>query len=106
MSRVSAESRIHVEDGDVRLRINEAHPIKISIDANDIIPDAKLRNLGVMEVLAKEGMTKHFSCAIHPDKFSPNVLVIAENGRVILECQDWAASLGLKMPMPTGINSQ
>ncbi|TRY70715.1 hypothetical protein TCAL_16365 [Tigriopus californicus] len=37
--------------------------------------------------------------AIQPDKFSPSLLVIAENGDVIVDSQDWAASLGLKMPL-------
>ena len=38
ISQLSAESRIHVEEGDVHLRISDVNPIKISIDANEIIP--------------------------------------------------------------------
>ena len=41
---------------------------------------------------------KHYAGTIHPEKFSPTLQVIAENGRVIVESQDWASSLGFKLP--------
>ena len=44
--------------------------------------------------------TMHYSASIHPNVFSPALTIIAENGNVILESQDWAASLGLKMATP------
>ena len=43
---------------------------------------------------------QHYSASIHPNVFSPALTIIAENGNVILESQDWAASLGLKMATP------
>ena len=100
ISRLLAESRIHVEKGDIRVRINDAHPLKINIDANDVIPDAKFQAIGTMEARPAEaaGPGKHFACSIQPDKFSPSLVVVAEDGNVILESQDWAASLGLKLP--------
>jgi len=97
ISRLLAESRIHVEKGDIRVRINDAHPLKINIDANDVIPDAKFQAIGTMEA-RPAGPGKHFACSIQPDKFSPSLVVVAEDGNVILESQDWAASLGLKLP--------
>ena len=98
LSRVSSESRIHAENGDIRLRIDEKHPIKIVIDADDVVPDAKFGKLGRVETTdGGDTRRKHFSCAIEPDKFSPTVVVIAENGSVVLECLDWASSLNLKV---------
>ena len=96
ISRLLAESRIHVEKGDIRVRINDSHPLKINIDANDVIPDTKFQAIGTVE--ARAGPGKHFACSIQPDKFSPSLVVVAEDGNVILESQDWAASLGLKLP--------
>ena len=46
MSRIRQESRIHVEDGDIRLRISDSYPIKLCIDANEVIPDAKCSEHG------------------------------------------------------------
>ena len=46
VSRIRHESRIHVEDGDVHLKLSDSYPIKISIDANDIITDSKLGEHG------------------------------------------------------------
>jgi hypothetical protein len=98
-----------VEKGDVRLRISDTFPLKVNIDANDIIPDTKFAAHGSLEVRDEgeicmgqlnSGPGKHYHCAIEPDKFSPSLIVMAEDGNVILESQDWAASLGLKMPMP------
>ena len=43
---------------------------------------------------------QNYSASIHPNVFSPALTIIAENGNVILESQDWAASLGLKMATP------
>ena len=98
ISRVRAESRIHVEDGDITVKITDNYPLKIDVEAVDIIPDVKFKEKG--EIKEKEnGGSRTFSCSLQPDKFSPNIHVIAENGNVILESQDWAASLGLKMPV-------
>ena len=40
---MSHESRIHVEDGDVHLKLNENYPLKIDILANEVVPDAKFQ---------------------------------------------------------------
>jgi hypothetical protein len=48
---------------------------------------------------------KKYSCSLHPEKFSPHIMIIAEDGNVNLESQDWAASLGLKMPISYGKGS-
>ncbi len=97
ISRVRAESRVHVESGDVRLRLSDTYPLKLTIEADGIIPDAKFERLGSI-AKHKDKEQKTFFCAIHPDKFSPTLLVIAESGQVVLESQDWAASLALKVP--------
>jgi len=81
----------------VRLRLSDAEPLKVTIEANDVVPDAKFKAYG--EIVATDGGSgpRRYSCSIQPDKFSPELLVIAENGRVLLDSQDWAASLGLKV---------
>jgi len=40
----------------------------------------------------------YYSAPIHPNIFSSAFTVIAVNSKDILETQDWAAGLGLKMP--------
>jgi len=99
VSKVSHESRIHVEEGDIRLRLNENYPLKIDVVANDVIPDAKFQGLGKVD---KEESRVHYFAAIEPNKFSPTLVVVAENGNVILDSQDWAASLGLKLASKAG----
>ena len=60
--------------------------------------DIKFANHGKIETEESSGL-KHYFAAIHPNNFSPSIVVIAENGNVTLESQDWAASLGLKVPV-------
>jgi len=100
VSKVSHESRIHVEEGDIRLRLNENYPLKIDVVANDVIPDAKFQGLGKVD---KEESRVHYFAAIEPNKFSPTLVVVAENGNVILDSQDWASSLGLKLASKAGL---
>ena len=59
-----------------------------------------LRILGKLEQRKDITGTMHYSASIQPNVFSPTLTVIAENGNVVLESQDWAASLGLKMATP------
>ena len=96
ISQIRHESRIHAEEGDIVLRLPDSAPLKIAIDANEIIPDVKFKLHGKLS--AKDNHV-HYFATIQPDQFSPTLVVIAENGRVILESQDWAASLGLKLPI-------
>lgn len=102
ISQIRSESRIHVEEGNIHVRMSDTHPVKIHIEASEIIPDAKFNLKGELSNKVGGsfggGNSRLFDCAIQPDKFSPTILVIAENGQVILESQDWAASMGLKMP--------
>jgi len=100
VSKISHESRIHVEEGDIHLRLNENFPLKISIEANDIIPDAKFGAMGKVDKRDNGTQHVHYFAAIEPNKFSPTLVVVAENGNVILDSQDWAASLGLKLARP------
>lgn len=100
ISRVKHESRIHVEDGDIVLKMSESFPVKITIDANRVIPDTKFAAHGKIETRPSGSPAVHYSAAIQPNVFSPTLTVIAENGNVILESQDWAASLGFKVPSP------
>jgi len=102
VSKVSHESRIHVEEGDIRLRLNENYPLKIDIVANDVVPDAKFQGLGKTEKDGGEPGRVHYFAAIEPNKFSPTLVVVAENGTVVLDSQDWAASLGLKLASKAG----
>merc|ERR1719242_1650985 len=46
ISKINQESRILVEDGDITVKMIDTHPVKITIDANQIIPDVKFQNLG------------------------------------------------------------
>lgn len=96
VSQITHESRIHSEEGDIVLKIADSFPLKVSIDADEIIPDLKFKAYGTIE---RKDHHAHYSATIKPDKFSPSLHVIAENGRVIVESQDWAASLGFKLPM-------
>ncbi len=101
VSVVRNESRIHVEEGDIHLRVSDDQPLKLLIDANDIIPDTKFKSLG--KVKNEEGDAagrKRFECLLHPNQFAAELVVKAENGTVVLESQDWAASLGLKLAPP------
>lgn len=108
VSKISHESRIHVEEGDIHLRLNENFPLKISIEANDIVPDAKFGAMGKVDKKRLDGGGSdqednrvHYFAAIEPNKFSPTLVVVAENGTVVLDSQDWAASLGLKLAKPS-----
>lgn len=96
VSRIRHESRIHVEDGDIRLRITDSYPIKLSIDANEVIPDAQCSEYGKVEKKL-DGENQHFFAAIEPNKFSPTLVIVAENGSVEVEMQDWATSFGVKL---------
>ena len=75
---MSHESRIHVEEGDIRLRLNENYPLKIDIVANDVVPDAKFQGLGKAEKDNSTGEPRvHYFAAIEPNKFSPTLVVVA-----------------------------
>jgi hypothetical protein len=96
VSKVKHESRIHVEQGDIVLKIADTFPLKVCVTAAEIILDTKFSKYG--EITSKDDDYKHYFGTIQPEKFSPTLQVISEQGRVIVESQDWAASLGFKLP--------
>jgi len=97
VSQVKHESRIHVEDGDITLKLSDNYPLKVCVTASEIILDTKFSQYGTIN--PKEGDDyKHYFGTIQPEKFSPTLQVVSETGRVNVESQDWAASLGFKLP--------
>ena len=46
ISKISHESRILVEEGDINIKMIDTHPVKLSIDANEVIPDTKFAQYG------------------------------------------------------------
>jgi len=98
VSKVGHESRIHVEEGDITVKLTDTFPVKVCVTANEIILDTKFSQYGSIDDKKYDDGYKHYAGTIHPEKFSPTLQVIAENGRVIVESQDWASSLGFKLP--------
>jgi hypothetical protein len=98
VSRVSHESRIHVEEGDITVKLADNFPLKVCVTANEIILDTKFSQYGNIDDKKYDDGYKHYAGTIQPEKFSPTLQIIAENGRVMVESQDWAASLGFKLP--------
>jgi len=98
VSRITQESRIHVEKGNLHLKLSDKHPLKVNITASGgIIPDTSFQKMGKLE--KTDGKTT-FQASIQPDQFSPSLTVIVEDGEVNVESQDWVSSLGLKGTMP------
>jgi len=97
ISKINHESRIHVEDGDISLKISDTFPLKISVNANEIVLDTKFSEYGTLS-RTQDDNYQHYYGGIETEKFSPIIEVIAENGRVVIETQDWAASLACKLP--------
>lgn len=96
ISRIRNESRIHVEDGNIHLKLSDSYPLKLSVDANEIVTDAKCGEHGKVEKKL-DSDHQHFFSAIEPNKFSPTLVVVADNGSVEIEMQDWATSFGVKL---------
>lgn len=96
VSHAKHESRIHVEEGDIQLKVSDTHPVKVCVTANDIVLDANFGKYG--NIITKDDSYKYYFGTVQPDKFSPTIQVVAENGRVVIESQDWAASMGFKLP--------
>jgi len=98
VSKVGHESRIHVEEGDITVKLTDTYPLKVCVTANEIILDTKFSQYGQIDEKKFDDGYKHYLGSIQPEKFSPTLQIMAENGRVIVESQDWAASLGFKLP--------
>jgi len=107
VSKVKHESRLHVEEGDITLKMSDNFPLKVCVTVSEIILDTKFSKYGSINP-DKEDNYKHYFGTIQPEKFSPTLQVLAEKGKVVLESQDWAASLGFKLPggveMPDDLN--
>eukprot|EP00092_Neocalanus_flemingeri_P011322 GFUD01012201.1.p1 GENE.GFUD01012201.1~~GFUD01012201.1.p1 ORF type:complete len:417 (-),score=118.03 GFUD01012201.1:97-1347(-) len=96
ISHVGNESRIHVEEGNISLKMADNHPVKVCVTGNEVVTDTKFAKFG--EVETKEDNYQHYLGTIQPDQFSPTCQVVAEKGRVMVESQDWATSMGFKLP--------
>jgi len=96
VSHVTSESVVHVEEGDINLKLTDTFPLKVCITANEIELAENFEQYGT--VVRKEDNYAHYLGTIQPDQFSPTCQIMAENGRVTVESQDWAASMGFKMP--------
>ena len=95
ISHVGSESRIHVEDGDISLKMADNHPLKLCVTGTEVVTDEKFAKYG--EIETKEDDHKHYSGRIQPDQFSPLCQVLADSGKVNISAQGWAQSLGLKL---------
>jgi len=96
ISHVGNESRIHAEEGDICLKLADNHPVKVCATGKQVLTDDNFAKFGTVET--KEDEYQHYLGTIHPDQFSPTCQVVAENGNVKVEIQDWATSMGLKLP--------
>ena len=56
----------------------------------------QLAKLGSVET--KEDQYQHYLGTIMPYQFSPTCQVLAEKGKVMVESQDWATTMGFKLP--------
>ena len=97
ISRINSQSRIHVVEGNVCLKLSDSHPMNVSINAKNIIPDSKFHSYGKIENNSNTGL-RCFNTTIEPHLSSESLIVTAENGTVAVEIQDWATSIGFKLP--------
>ena len=101
ISRITKDSRIHVLEGNVNLKLSESCRIDSSITAKDVIIDSKLDKLGEVEQNTDKDSTRLASTS-EPQMVHPKLVIIAKKGRVSIEVQDWATSIGFKLPsMPS-----
>eukprot|EP00090_Calanus_glacialis_P028598 TRINITY_DN45912_c0_g1_i1.p1 TRINITY_DN45912_c0_g1~~TRINITY_DN45912_c0_g1_i1.p1 ORF type:complete len:412 (+),score=148.51 TRINITY_DN45912_c0_g1_i1:38-1273(+) len=96
ISHVGNESRLHVEEGDIKLKIADNQPVKVCVTGTEVETDQKFAQFGAVET--KEDNYQHYLGTIMPDQFSPTCQVLAEKGKVMVESQDWATSMGFKLP--------
>jgi len=96
ISHVGDESRIHVEEGDISLKMSDSHPVKVCVTGKEVSTDNKFANFGTVKT--KEDNYQHYLGTIQPDQLSPTCQVVAEKGVVRVENQDWATSMGFKFP--------
>merc|ERR1719348_2079852 len=95
ISHVGNESRVHIEEGNVNLKMADNHPVKLCVTGKKIITDETFSKYG--DVVTKEDEYQHYFGTVQPDKFSPLCQVMADQGEVKISSQHWAQSLGLKL---------
>ena len=94
VSQVRGESRIHVEEGDISLKMADSHPLKLCVTGTVVETDDKFSKYGDIETKEDD---QHYFGKIQPDLFSPLCKVLAVSGKVSISAQGWAQSLGLKL---------
>jgi len=95
MNRITHESMIHVEDGDINVKVTDRYPLKVCITADKIMLDENFGKYGTVNM--KEDNYEHFLGTIQPDKFSPVCQIMTEKGNVAVESQCRVASMGFKV---------
>jgi len=95
ISHVGNESRVHIEEGNVNLKMADNHPVKLCVTGKKIFTDETFSKYG--DVVTKEDEYQHYFGTVQPDKFSPLCQVMADQGEVKISSQHWAQSLGLKL---------
>ena len=96
VSQVRSESRIHVEEGDISLKMADSHPLKLCVTGTEVETDDKFSKYGDIET-KEDDKHQHYLGKIQPDQFSPLCQVLADRGKVSISAQGWAQSLGLKL---------
>jgi len=96
ISHVVNESRLHVEEGDINLKMADNQPVKVCVTGTEVETDQQFSKFG--SVQTKEDNYQHYLGTIMPNQFSPTCQVVAEKGKVTVESQDWATSMGFKLP--------
>ena len=97
ISRLTNGSKIHVEDGNVSLKLSDSNPMNVSIDAKEIVTDDKFCKQGKTETNKDTGFMS-FITTEQPYSSSESLSVSVKNGKVSVELQDWATSIGFKLP--------
>merc|ERR1712027_307201 len=69
VSHVSNESRVHIEEGDVDLKMADNHPVKLCVTGKELTVDETSAKYGEKET--KEDEFQHYFGTVQPDKFSP-----------------------------------
>ena len=97
ISCIRGESRVHLEEGDIQLKVSESFPLKLCVTGTQVEADEKFSSYGSIEAKEEEESYEEYNGAVQPDQFSALCQVTADQGRVSLAAQDWAASLGFKL---------
>ena len=88
--------RVHVEEGDIDLKVADNHPVKLCVTGKQVVTDEKFSAYGAVET--KDDDYQHYYGTIQPDQFSSMCQVMADGGKVSLSAQGWAQSIGFKIP--------